>query len=110
MKKITSTQTGSVIKFRATGTPGGAGSVYVIDNKGILVTDVHAQMMEERLGGQIAIAEAQEADLAAAQEQAQKDAEESALQEGMACKTEDGADGVLQKDENDQLVCVVPQD
>lgn len=73
MKKVTSVQPGAVINFRVSGnkggggpddkSPGGSGSVFVIDNKGCLVDEGFIPMLEERLGGQIAIRDAKKEDL-----------------------------------------------
>ena len=52
MKKVTSTAQGAQIKFRANGN-----TVYLIDNKGILASDDHAQVMSDRLGSQIVVSE-----------------------------------------------------
>jgi len=125
MKKVTSVlkdKAGKVqtISFRASGnkggggpedrSPGKGGTVYLIGEKGVLVSDAHAVMIEERLGSQVSITDPTESDVVADQE-AQKEAEEKAsIEQGMVCTTEDGKEGTYQPDADGNLVCTVPSD
>jgi hypothetical protein len=109
MKKITSNEKGAEIRFRATGNEGGSGAVYLITNDGILASDEHAQIMSDRLGSQITVAEPDKKAIAAAQAAEAAAAAQAALKEGAACKTEDGEDGTLQMVDG-KLKCVVEAD
>ncbi len=108
MKKIISTEKGAVLKFRVSGNAAVGGGMYVIDNNGILVDDAHAELMEDRLGGQVALSEPVEADIKADQAAQAKALEDAKLVEGAACTTDDGHEGTLQKDADGNLVCTVP--
>lgn len=105
MKKIVSAVEGAKIKFRANGA-----TVYLIDNKGILANDDHAQIMSERLGSQIVVSEPDKKSIADAAAAEQAAAEAAKLQEGEACKTDDGQEGTLQMNGEGQLVCTIPSD
>ena len=111
MKKIISTAKGAVINFRASGnrgggglddkSEGGSGTVYRIDNKGIMASEDHVLMMQERLGSQIQVVEPSEEDIAPKNE----DTDQPVL--GAACMTDDDEEGTWQEDGEGGLVCKV---
>lgn len=108
------------ISFRASGNKGGGGEgdnslgkggvVYLINAKGVLVNDDHANMIEERLGSQVAISDPKEQDVADQQDRDKAAEEAVKVQQGQACTTEDGQEGTYQPGEDGKLVCTIPTD